>query len=132
MNANTLTRFATALFLAVTVSATQAATLQQLVSADPAFQYSAEQDLWVQIAVYDIEGAPADLRTVEIIEALDADGNETRVLDKGLTDATGTFERRVRVPTSTKQITVRVGVFGTNNVVTMNVDGSGTLTHTFE
>lgn len=132
MNASTLIRSAAALLLAVTVSATQAATLQQLVCADPGFQYSAEQDVWVQIAVYDLEGAPADLRTVEIIEALDADGTATRVLDKGLTDATGNFERKVRVPSSTRQLTVRVGVFGINNVVTMNLDGSGSLTHTFE
>jgi hypothetical protein len=132
MNANTLIRSAAALLLAVTVSATQAATLQQLVTADPGFQYSAEQDLWVQIAVYDMEGAPADLRTVEIIEALDADGTATRVLDKGLTDTTGNFERKVRVPSTTRQLTVRVGVFGINNVVTMNLDGSGSLTYTFE
>jgi len=133
MNTSTLIRFAAALLLAATVSNTQAASsLQDLVSANANFQYSAEQDVWVQIAAYDIEGAPADLRAVEILEALDADGNETRVLERGLTDATGSFERKVRVPAATRQLTVRVGVLGITNTVTMNLDGSGTLTHTFE
>jgi len=133
MNNSTLIRFAAALLLAATLSNTQAAsTLQAVVCADAGFQYSAERDLWVQISAYDREGAPADLRTVEILEALDADGNETRVLERGLTDATGSFERKVRVPAATKQLTVRVGVLGITNTVTMNLDAGGTLTHTFE
>ncbi len=132
MNNKTLTRFAAALVLTAAVSSTEAAALQDLVSVDANFQYSAEQDVWVRIAAYDMEGAPADLRTIEVLEPLDADGNDTRVLDRGLTDATGNFERKVRVPAGTKQLMVRVGVLGITNTVTMNLDGSGSLTHTFE
>jgi hypothetical protein len=133
MNTSTLIRIAAALLLAATLSNTQAASaLQELAAADASFKYSAERDLWVQISAYDREGAPADLRTVEILEALNADGNETRVLERGLTDATGSFERKVRVPAATKQLTVRVGVLGITDTVTMNLDAGGTLTHTFE
>ncbi|HYN79556.1 MAG TPA: hypothetical protein VES73_17375, partial [Lamprocystis sp. (in: g-proteobacteria)] len=96
MNTNTLLRLAAALVLVAAAANTYAAAqLQNLVSAKADFQYSAEQDLWVQITAYDLEGVPAELRSVEIMEALDAAGNETRLLDKGLTDATGNFERKV-------------------------------------
>ena len=104
MNTNTLIRFAAALLLAAATANSYAATrLQDVVSANPGFQYAAERDLWVQITAYDVEGVPADLRSVEILEALDAAGNQTRLLDKGLTDATGNFERKVRVPSTTKK-----------------------------
>ncbi len=158
MTTNTLIRFAAALLLAAACSSTFAAAqlkdvvspdadfqpatttrtapgsggLKDVVSPDADFQYTAEQDLWVQIAAFDVEGAPADLRSVEILEALDAEGQETRVLDKGLTDATGTFERKVRVPVGTTQLTVRVGVFGIPNTATLDLDGSGVIVHTFE
>jgi len=133
MNTNTLIRIAAALLLAATVANTQAATaLQDVVRADANFHYSAEQDLWVQLDAYDMEGAPADLRSVEILEALDADGNQTRVLDRGLTDTTGHFERKIRVPATTKQLTVRVGVLGITNTVTLALDGNGSVRHTFE
>jgi hypothetical protein len=133
MTTNTLTRFATALLLVAACSSTfAAAQLKDVVSPDADFQYTAEQDLWVQIAAYDVEGAPADQRSVEILEALDAEGQQTRVLDKGLTDATGSFERKVRVPAGTRQLTVRVGVFGIPNSVTLNLDDSGAFVHTFE
>lgn len=132
MPANVLTRLAAALFLTATVAATQAAALQEVASADANFQYSSERDLWVQIAAFDLDGAPADLRSIEVLEARDADGNETRVLDRGLTDTTGHFERKVRVPVAATHLTLRVGVLGISNMVTLHLDGSGTLSHTFE
>lgn len=133
MTTNTLIRYAAALLLAAACSSTfAAAQLKDVVSPDADFQYTAEQDLWVKIAAFDVEGAPADRRSVEILEALDADGQQTRVLDKGLTDATGNFERMIRVPAGTKQLTVRVGVFGIPNTATLNLDGSGVTVHTFE
>ena len=133
MTTNTLIRFTTALLLVAACANTfAAAQLQDVGSPDAAFQYTAEQDLWVQIAAYDVEGAPADQRSVEILEALDAEGQATRVLDKGLTDATGSFERKVRVPAGARQLMVRVGVFGIPNSVTLNLDDSGVFVHTFE
>jgi len=133
MTTNILIRFAAALLLvAVSSNSFAAAQLQAVASADASFQYSAERDLWVQIAAYDVEGVPADLRSVEILEALDTEGHATRVLDKGLTDATGNFERKVRVPAGTTRLTVRVGVFGIPNSATLNLDSSGVIVHTFE
>lgn len=133
MTTNTLIRFAAALLLVVACANTfAAARLQEIVSPDADFQYTTEQDLWVQISAYDVEGAPADQRSVEILEALDAEGQATRVLDKGLTDAAGSFERKVRVPAGARQLMVRVGVFGIPNTVTLDLDGSGVIEHTFE
>lgn len=131
MKTNALTRFAAALILAAAATAPQAAALKDLVSADPGFQYSAERDLWIDVTAYDIEGVPADLRTVEVLETLDADGN-TRLLDKGLTDETGSFQRKIRVPANVRQLTVRVGVLGIDNTLTLDPNGRTDITHTFQ
>jgi hypothetical protein len=126
----TLIRIA-ALALVIASANLQASTaLKDAVTVDAGFAYATEQDLWIDLSVYDIEGAHADHRVVEVLEQLD--GAEVRVIEKGLTDATGSFQRQIRVPATAGTITVRVGVFGISNSVEVALDGSGTLTHTFE
>lgn len=126
-------RLLTAAFLvAAFASAQAAAQLQDLVSADAEFRFSGERDLWVQLSVFDVEGAPADLTTVEILEAGDAMGQGARLLEKGLTDASGAFERQIRIPATAKQLTVRVGVLGIANIVTLTLDDSGVVSHAFQ
>ncbi len=132
MKTNALTRFAAALILAAVATAPQAAALQDLVSADPSFQYSTERDLWVDVSAFDLEGAPADLRTVEVLEVLDGEGAQTRVIEKGLTDETGSFQRKIRVPANVRQLTVRVGVLGIDNTLTLDPAGRNEITHTFQ
>ena len=132
MKTNALTRFAAALILAAVATAPQAAALKDLVSADPSFEYSTERDLWVDVSAFDLEGAPADLRTVEVLEVLDAEGTQTRVIEKGLTDETGSFQRKIRVPANVRQLTLRVGVLGIDNTLTLDPAGRNEITHTFQ
>lgn len=40
--------------------------------ADPAFDYQSERDVWIDIQVFDLEGAANGNRVVEILEPLDA------------------------------------------------------------
>jgi hypothetical protein len=133
MNKSNLIRLAAAVLLAALVSNAYAvAPLQDVVAAQADFQYSAERTIWVQISVCDVEGAPAELTTVEILDDSDPDGLGGQVVEKGLTDATGGFERQIRVPATAKQLTVRVGAMGIANVVTLTLDDSGVVSHSFE
>jgi hypothetical protein len=133
MHNSTLIRLvATVLLTAVVSNVYAAAALQDVVTARADFQYSAERELWVQLSVVDVEGAPAELTSVEILEAGDAQSQGDRLLEKGLTDAGGGFERQIRVPATVKQLTVRVGVLGITNIVTLTLDDSGVVSHDFE
>lgn len=105
--------------------------LQEMVHPDQAFGYNAEEDLWVEINVNDLEGAPAGLRTVEILEPVPGRDGEFRVIERGLTDDWGNFDRKIRVPTRVKDLVVRVGVLGIDNTALIPLDATRTLHHEF-
>lgn len=105
--------------------------LKQAVCPDPDFGFSAEEDLWVEVSVNDLEGAPAGLRTVEILEPVEGTEGEFRVIERGLTDDTGHFDRKVRIPTRIKNVMIRVGVLGIDNTALVPVEANHSLHHEF-
>jgi len=105
--------------------------LKQVVQPDQDFGFSAEQELWVEISVNDLEGAPAGMRTVEVLEPVAGLDGEYRVIDRGLTDDWGNFDRKIQVPSSVKNLMIRVGVLGIDNAALVPVDATHTLHHEF-
>ena len=125
-----LIRFAALALLITAGNLHASAALDDVVTVAPGFAFQTERDLWVDLSVYDLEGAPADLRVVEIVEQ--REGAAVRVIEKGVTDASGSFQRQIRIPATATTITVRVGVFGISNSVELALDDSGAVSHTFE
>jgi hypothetical protein len=107
-----------------------AADIQDAVRADQEFDYQSERDVWIDVEVFDIEGTPAANRVIEILEPLDEAGFRTRLIDKGVTDDGGRFDRGVRVPSYLTQLVIRVRVLGIENQVMLPLDGSD-LRHEF-
>jgi len=113
-------------------SASTAADLRTLVTVAPDFSFESEQSLWVDLTVTDIDGAPADLRSVEILAAFDAAGTSVKLLERGVTDVSGGYQRQIRVPTTVKYLTIRVGVLGIDNTRTLAISGDDLIAHHFE
>ncbi len=107
------------------------APLKQVVCPDPDFGFSAEEDLWVDVSVNDLEGAPAGMRTVEILEPVAGTEGEYRVIERGLTDDWGHFDRKVRIPTRIKNVMIRVGVLGIDNTAVVPIEANHSLHHEF-
>jgi hypothetical protein len=105
--------------------------LNQVVQPDQAFGFDTERDLWVEVSVNDVEGAPAGQRTVEVLEPIDGEDGGFRVIERGLTDEWGNFDRQIRVPSSVKNVLIRVGVFGIDNSALVPVDATLNLHHEF-
>jgi hypothetical protein len=101
----------------------KSADIQDEVRAHPGFGYQSEQDIWIDVEVFDLEGTPAGNRVVEILEPPDEIGFRSRLIDKGATDNGGRFDRSVRVPSYLTQATVRGGVLGIQNQVILPLDG---------
>jgi hypothetical protein len=101
------------------------------VQPDQAFGFDTERDLWVEVSVNDVEGAPAGQRTVEVLEPIDGEDGGFRVIERGLTDEWGNFDRQIRVPSSVKNVLIRVGVFGIDNSALVPVDATLNLHHEF-
>jgi hypothetical protein len=53
------------------------------------------------------------------------------VIERGLTDEWGNFDRQIRVPSSVKNVLIRVGVFGIDNSALVPVDATLNLHHEF-
>lgn len=102
--------------------------LNQVAHPNLAFGFDAERDLWVEISVNDVEGAPAGKRTVEVLEPVNG---AYRVIERGLTDDQGNFDRQIRVPGAVKNLLIRVGVMGIDNSVLVPVNATLGLHHEF-
>lgn len=105
--------------------------LNQSVQPDQNFDFSTEKDVWVEVSVNDIEGAPAGRRTVEILEQVSGEDGGFRVIERGLTDDWGNFDRKIRIPGAVKNIMIRVGVLGIDNSTLMPIDSTLSLHHEF-
>lgn len=105
--------------------------LKQSVLTDDSFDYDSEKRVWVDIDVSDMEGAPADHRVVEVLEQLDEEGFELRVIERGVTDESGHYDGRIKVPSYVKNVVVRVGVLGIDNSYSAALDGNGMIEHDF-
>lgn len=105
--------------------------LGNLVQPDQDFDFSTEKDVWVEVRVNDLEGVPADRRTVEILEPVAGEDGGFRVIERGLTDDSGSFDRKIRIPGSVRNLLIRVGVAGIDNSALVPVDSSLTLHRDF-
>lgn len=105
--------------------------LQDAVEVDPSFDFSAEKDVWVEVSVNDLEGAPAGHRTVEVLEPVPGEDGKFRVIERGFTDDWGNFDRQIRIPGSIQNLMIRVGVKGIANTATVPLDSALTLHHEF-